>query len=253
MPLKATVPAEPSASNTSNAAATATSVDGAIKKAFRKLVPILVLLYVVAYIDRINVGFAALSMNEDLGLTAAMFGFASTAFYISYSLFEVPSNMMLARFGARLWIPRIMITWGIASTATMFVVGPYSLYFVRALVGLAEAGFLPGMLFYLGSWIPAAHRAKATAIFLAALPIAIMVGSPLSGLILHLDGRLGLDGWRWLFLLEGLPAIVLGIAAYFFLPNRPADATWLTFSSASAASSSFSTSTSWMSRPLSLR
>src|ERR1700754_539817 len=113
------------------------SAQAAIRKAFRRLVPCLVILYVVAYIDRINVGFAALSMNEDLGLTAAMFGFASTAFYISYSLFEVPSNMMLARFGARVWIPRIMITWGIASTATMFVVGPYSLYFVRALVGLA--------------------------------------------------------------------------------------------------------------------
>ena len=190
--------------------------------------PVLVVLYVVAYIDRINVGFAALSMNQDLGLTAAMFGFASTAFYITYSLFEVPSNMMLARFGARVWIPRIMITWGIASTATMFVVGPYSLYFVRALVGLAEAGFLPGMLFYLGNWFPAAHRAKANAIFLAALPIAIMVGSPVSGLILQLDGWLGLDGWRWLFLLEGMPAVFLGIAAYFLLPDRPANAKWLT-------------------------
>jgi ACS family 4-hydroxyphenylacetate permease-like MFS transporter len=136
--------------------------------------------------------------------------------------------MMLARYGARVWIPRIMITWGIASTATMFVVGPNSLYFVRALVGLAEAGFLPGMLFYLGNWIPAAHRAKANAIFLAALPIAIMIGSPLSGLILQLDGWLGLDGWRWLFLIEGVPAVFLGMAAYFLLPDRPADATWLT-------------------------
>jgi MFS transporter, ACS family, 4-hydroxyphenylacetate permease len=208
----------------------ATSSDSAVRKVFRRLVPVLVVLYVIAYIDRINVGFAALSMNEDLGLTATMFGFANTAFYITYSLFEVPSNMMLARHGARVWIPRIMITWGIASTATMFVAGPYSLYFVRSLIGLAEAGFLPGMLFYLGHWIPAAHRAKANAIFLAALPIALMVGSPLSGLILQLDGWLGLDGWRWLFLIEGLPAVLLGIAAYFLLPDRPADANWLTAS-----------------------
>jgi MFS transporter, ACS family, 4-hydroxyphenylacetate permease len=149
-------------------------------------------------------------------------------------LFEVPSNMMLARYGARIWIPRIMITWGIASTATMFVVGPNSLYVVRALVGLAEAGFLPGMLFYLGQWIPAAHRAKANAIFLAALPIALMVGSPLSGLILQLDGWLGLDGWRWLFLIEGLPAVFLGVAAYYLLPNRPTDAKWLTSAEQSA-------------------
>lgn len=202
--------------------------DGAVKKIFRRLVPILVVLYVVAYIDRINIGFAALSMNQDLGLTAAMFGFANTAFYIAYSLFEVPSNMMMARYGARVWIPRIMITWGIASTVTMLVVGPYSLYFVRALVGLAEAGFLPGMLFYLGSWVPAAHRARANAIFLAALPIAIMIGSPVSALILQMDGWLGLEGWRWLFLIEGVPAVFLGMAIYFILPERPADAKWLT-------------------------
>lgn len=201
--------------------------DSAVKKAFRRLVPVVVVLYVIAYIDRINISFAALQMNEDLGLTAAMFGFANTAFYITYSLFEVPSNMMLARYGARVWIARIMITWGLASTATMLVIGPNSLYFIRALIGLAEAGFLPGMLFYLGSWIPATHRAKANAFFLAALPISIMIGSPLSGLILQMDGWLGLDGWRWLFLIEGLPAIFLGVAVFYLLPDRPADAKWL--------------------------
>lgn len=206
----------------------------AIKKVFRRLIPVLVLLYVIAYIDRVNIGFAALSMNQDLALTATMFGLANSAFYIAYSLFEIPSNVMLTKYGPRVWIARIMITWGLASTATMLVVGPYSLYTVRALVGLAEAGFLPGILYYLGSWVPAAHRGRATAIFLSALPIALMVGSPISGLILMMDGWLGLAGWRWLFLIEGLPAVVLGLAVFKLLPDRPSSATWLTAPESSA-------------------
>lgn len=200
----------------------------AIRKIFRRLVPVLVVMYVIAYIDRVNIGFAALSMNQDLALTATMFGLANTAFYIAYSLFEVPSNVLLTKYGPRVWIARIMITWGIASTATMFVVGPNSLYTIRALVGLAEAGFLPGILYYLGSWVPAAHRGRATAIFMSALPIALMVGSPLSGLILMMDGWLGLAGWQWLFLIEGLPAVFLGIAVFKLLPDRPSEAKWLT-------------------------
>jgi ACS family 4-hydroxyphenylacetate permease-like MFS transporter len=199
----------------------------ALRKAFRRLVPCVVILYVIAYIDRINIGFAALSMNQDLGLTAAMFGFANTIFYIGYSFLEVPSNMLLARFGPRLWLARIMISWGIASAATMFVVGPHSLYGVRFLVGAAEAGALPGVLFYLANWFPSSHRGRANAFFLAALPIALLIGSPLSGLVLQMNGLWGLSGWRWLFLLEGLMAVICGFLVYLVLPNRPADAKWL--------------------------
>jgi len=201
--------------------------EAAIRKAFRYLVPWLMLFYVMAYIDRINIGFAALTMNADLGLTFAMFGIANTAFYIMFSLFEVPSNMMLAKYGARIWIPRIMITWGLASMATVFAVGPYSLYTLRALVGLAEAGLLPGIVYYMGYWFPQQHRARANAMFLSALPLALMVGSPISGLILQMDGFLGLAGWRWLFILEGLPSVLLGLGVYFILPNRPKEAKWL--------------------------
>ena len=203
------------------------SEEAAVKKAFRYLVPWLMLFYVLAYVDRINIGFAALSMNAELGLTMTMFGLANTAFYVMFSLFEVPSNMMLAKYGARVWIPRIMITWGLASIATMFAVGPYSLYALRSLVGLAEAGLLPGIIYYMGYWFPQKHRARANAIFLAALPIALMVGSPLSGLILQMDGVLGIAGWRWLFILEGAPSVLLGFAVYFILPERPKQAPWL--------------------------
>jgi ACS family 4-hydroxyphenylacetate permease-like MFS transporter len=202
--------------------------ESAVRKAFRRIVPLLILFYVLSYVDRINVGFAALTMNKDLGLTAAMFGFANTAFYIMFSLFEIPSNVMMAKIGARIWIPRIMITWGIASMATMFAVGPYSLYGLRSLVGLAEAGLMPGILFYMGHWFPKAHRARANGLYLMSVPIALMVGSPVSGLILQMDGLLGLEGWRWLFIIEGLPPVLLGAVVYFILPDRPQQAGWLT-------------------------
>ncbi|MBY0509304.1 MAG: MFS transporter [Rhodospirillaceae bacterium] len=210
-----------------DSASVSVTEEAAIKKAFRYLVPWLMLFYVLAYIDRINIGFAALTMNAELGLTFAMFGIANTAFYVMFSLFEVPSNMMLAKYGARVWIPRIMITWGLASIATMFAVGPYSLYALRALVGLAEAGLLPGIVYYMGYWFPQKHRARANAIFLAALPLSLMIGSPLSGLILQMDGFLGLAGWRWLFIIEGVPSVLLGFAVYFILPERPKNARWL--------------------------
>lgn len=211
----------------SDSAVVSVTEEAAIKKAFRYLVPWLMLFYVLAYIDRINIGFAALTMNAELGLTFAMFGIANTAFYVMFSLFEVPSNMMLAKYGARVWIPRIMITWGLASIATIFAVGPYSLYALRSLVGLAEAGLLPGIVYYMGYWFPQKHRARANAIFLAALPLSLMIGSPLSGLILQMDGFLGLSGWRWLFIIEGVPSVLLGFAVYFILPERPKDARWL--------------------------
>jgi ACS family 4-hydroxyphenylacetate permease-like MFS transporter len=203
--------------------------ESVVRKVSRRLIPFLFLLYVFAYLDRINIGFAALSMNRDLGLTATMFGLANTIFYVGYLLFEIPSNLMLARFGARVWIPRIMITWGIASTATMFASSPGSLYLIRFLVGVAEAGFLPGVLLYLTYWFPPSHRARANAVFMIAMPVTIAFGASISGLILQWgDGALGMAGWRWLFLVEGLPSVVLGVVAASYLTSRPSEASWLT-------------------------
>src|SRR6516164_5584642 len=150
-----------------------------------------------------------------------------TVFYIAYTLFEIPSNLILAKVGARLWIARIMITWGIASAATMFAVGIWSLYGIRALVGIAEAGFLPGILLYLTYWFPSSCRARANALFMMAIPATIAIASGISGFILQMEGFLGLAGWRWLFLLEGLPAVVLGVACLFYLDDGPARAAWL--------------------------
>jgi ACS family 4-hydroxyphenylacetate permease-like MFS transporter len=200
-----------------------------VAKVFRRLIPFLFLLYLFAYLDRINIGFAALLMNRELGLTATMFGIANAIFYAGYVLFEIPSNLMLARFGARVWIPRIMITWGVASTATLFATTPLGLYLIRFLVGVAEAGFVPGVLLYLTYWFPPSHRARANAVFMIAMPVTIAFGASISGLILQWgDGILGMSGWRWLFLIEGLPSVALGIAAAFYLTSRPQDAKWLT-------------------------
>lgn len=201
--------------------------DAVVRKVYRRLVWFLIALFICSYLDRINISFAALAMNKDLNLTATMFGLASSIFYVAYIAAEIPSNMMMPRFGARIWIPRIMITWGLASAATMFASGPYSLYALRALTGLAEAGFMPGILLYLTYWFPSSYRARAIAFFIMAQPITIMFGSSLSGLILDMHGFLGLAGWKWLFLLEGLPAIVLGVIAYFYLADRPETAKWL--------------------------
>jgi ACS family 4-hydroxyphenylacetate permease-like MFS transporter len=205
------------------------TAESVIRKVSRRLIPFLFLLYVFSYLDRINIGFAALSMNRDLGLTSTMFGDANTVFYLGYMFFEIPSNLMLARYGARIWIPRIMITWGIASTATMFASTPASLYLIRFLVGVAEAGFVPGVLLYLTYWFPQSHRARANAVFMIAMPVTIAFGASISGLILQWgDGLLGLAGWRWLFLVEGLPSVLLGVVAAVYLTSRPADAKWLT-------------------------
>ncbi|HEX8027037.1 MAG TPA: MFS transporter [Vicinamibacterales bacterium] len=202
--------------------------DDASRKIFRRVVWYLLVLYVFAYLDRINIGFAALSMNRDLGLTPTTFGVANTIFYLGYMAFEVPSNLMLARFGARTWLARIMITWGIASTATALAGGAVSLYALRLVVGIAEAGFVPGVLLYLTYWFPQATRARANALFMVGQPIAIAFGSVLSGYILRMNGVLGVAGWRWLFILEGVPSIALGVVTFFYLRDRPRDAAWLT-------------------------
>lgn len=202
--------------------------DAAIQKAFWRIMPWCTLIYVIAYIDRVNVGFAALSMNKELGLTATTFGIANTVLFIMYTAFEVPSSLLLMRFGIRRWLPSIMIGWGVASACTMFAVDAYSLYALRGLVGIAEAGLLPGLLFFLSRWFPTGQRAKATALFLGSLPLALIIGGPLSGAIMTLDGWLGLSGWRWLFLLEGLPPILMGICVLLWLPSQPSEANWLT-------------------------
>ena len=194
----------------------------------RRLIPFLFVPYVVSFLDRVNVGFAALdTMNRDVGLSQAAFGFGAGIFFIGYSFFEVPSNLILARTGARLWIARIMITWGLIGSGMMFVRGPLSFYVLRFLLGVAEAGFLPGIIFYLSEWFPADMRARTIARFMTAIPVSVVIGWPISGALLGLRGRLGLTGWQWLFLLEGLPAVVLGVAVLRYLPDRPEAAAWL--------------------------
>lgn len=202
--------------------------DAAYRTVFRRVVWYLFVLYICSYLDRINIGFAALAMNRDLGLTPTTFGIANTVFYLGYMVFEVPSNLMLARLGARTWLARIMVTWGIASTATAFATGDTSLYGLRLLVGIAEAGFLPGVLLYLTYWFPQAYRARANGFFMVAQPLTIAFGSLLSGYILRMDGALGLAGWRWLFILEGVPSVVLGVVTFFYLKDGPREAPWLT-------------------------
>ena len=210
----------------------ATTADAApndlvFRKVFRRLIWFLFILLVVSFIDRINVAFAALTMNKALGLSATAFAMSITVFYVAYALFEVPSNLILAKVGARLWIARIMITWGFASAATMLAVDAWSLFGLRALVGAAEAGFLPGILLYLTYWFPRSCRARANALFIMGIPATIAIASTISGFILQMDGLLALAGWQWLFLLEGLPAVACGIICLFYLDDSPARAKWL--------------------------
>jgi ACS family tartrate transporter-like MFS transporter len=202
-------------------------LQSATAKARRRLIPFLFLLYVVAYLDRINVGFAALQMNAAIGLSATAYSLGAGIFFLSYTAFEVPSNVILARVGARVWITRIMVTWGVAASAMMFVRGVRSFFVLRFLLGAAEAGFFPGIIFCLTRWFPARERARAIAAFMTAVLVAGVVGGPVSGALLLLDGTGGLAGWQWLFLLEGLPAVVLGLVVLRALPERPADARWL--------------------------
>jgi MFS transporter, ACS family, tartrate transporter len=196
-----------------------------------RLVPFIFIGYVIAYLDRVNIGFAAINMQRDLGMSDTIFGYGSALFFIGYALFEIPSNLILQRVGARIWIARIMIVWGLVSMAMMFVTGTSSFYALRVVLGIAEAGFFPGMILYLTYWVPARQRAKTGALFMTAIPVAMLLGAPISEALLKLHGAslLGrtLHGWQWLFLVEGLPAVVLGLAALFWLTDRPEQAAWL--------------------------
>lgn len=199
-----------------------------MKKVFRHLVPFLMFCYFFNFLDRVNVSFAALEMNRDLGFSASVFGFGSGILFLSYMLCETPSNALLARFGARKWLARIMVSWGIIASAMMFITGEYSFYTLRVFLGAAEAGFFPGIIYYLMLWFPAAYRARVTGLFMACIPLSAAIGSPLSTSLLYLDGTFGLRGWQWLFMLEGIPPIVLGVTTYFYLTERPRNATgWL--------------------------
>jgi ACS family tartrate transporter-like MFS transporter len=200
----------------------------AMRKIYLRLLPFAIICYILAYIDRINSSFAALTMRGDLNMSAADYGFAVGTFYWAYFLFEVPSNVIMEKVGARIWIARIMITWGIFATATAFVTGTTSFAIVRFLLGVGEAGFFPGLILYFTYWFPARHHARIVSGFLVGLPIAVAAGAPISTGLMSLDGLYGLKGWQIMYIAEGLPTIVLGVLCYFVMTNKPEQATFLT-------------------------
>jgi ACS family tartrate transporter-like MFS transporter len=200
-----------------------------IAKTARRILPILMVCYFAAFLDRVNIGFAALTMNRDLGFSASAFGFGAGIFFLGYVLCELPSNLLLVRFGARRWIARILITWGVLSAATAFVWSPASFSIVRILLGAAEAGFFPGMIFYMTLWFPRQHRARMFGTFNIAVPLSSVIGAPVSGLVVeYLNGVHGLAGWQWMFILEALPAVIMGIVVLLALPDTPRNASFLT-------------------------
>jgi ACS family tartrate transporter-like MFS transporter len=205
----------------------ATLADTTLSKMKWRLLPFLLVCYLLAYLDRVNVSIAALQMNEDLGFTPTIYAFGGGIFFLGYFLFELPSNWALERVGARRWIARIMISWGLVASAMAFVSGPTSFYWLRFLLGAAEAGFLPGIVYYLSRWFPARERAAIMALFFLGLPLSFVVGAPVSGALLGLDGLFGVAGWKWLYLLEGLPTVVFGILCLKVLTDRPSEAKWL--------------------------
>ena len=198
-----------------------------MRKVYLRLLPFCFALYLICYLDRTNIGFAALTMNKDLGFTSYVYGLGAGAFFWGYFLLEVPSNLILEKVGARRWISRIMVTWGIVSGCFAFVDGPVSFFSLRFLLGLAEAGFFPGMILYFTYWFPPFHRARVIAGFMAAIPVAIGLGAPVSTALLELNGMWGLAGWKWLFLFEAAPAVILGFCTWFYLTDRPEAASWL--------------------------
>src|SRR6266700_7027826 len=200
---------------------------GTIRKVRTRILPFLFLLYIICFLDRINIGFAALTMNEELAITSQQFGLLSGIFFFGYFLFEVPSNLLLHKLGARIWIARILITWGILATLTGLVQSVHQLYAVRFLLGLAEAGYFPGIALYLTYWFRQRDQAQAIALFLAGIPVTSILGAPVSGFILDHVHWLSVSSWRWLLILEGIPAVVGGVLTYFLLPSRPAEAKFL--------------------------
>jgi len=199
----------------------------ALAKASWRILPLLAVGYCISYIDRVNISFAALQMNHALHFSATVYGLGAGLFFVTYALLEVPSNMLLVRFGARRWIARIMLTWGALAIGMMFVRTPLQFYIMRLLLGAAEAGFFPGVVYYLTQWFPAAHRGRAISRFYVSLPLSSVIMGGLAGVLLGLQGRLGLAGWQWLFLVEGLPAVIVGVVILFLLPDRPQTAKWL--------------------------
>ena len=198
------------------------------RKVTRRLVPFLFVCYLAAYLDRVNVGFAKLQMAAELGFDDAVYGLGAGIFFVGYVLFEVPSNLVMLRVGARVWIARIMLTWGLISAAMIYARSPTVFYSLRFLLGVAEAGFIPGVLLFLTHWYPAVRRGRITALFLAAIPCASIIGGPMSGLILRdLSGSLGISGWQWLFIVEAVPSLILGVVTLFYLDDRLTDVTWL--------------------------
>lgn len=198
-----------------------------LRKITWRIVPFIMILYLIAYIDRVNIGFAALTMKEDLGFTASILGFGAGIFFLGYFLFEVPSNVILHKVGARIWIARVMLTWGLIAGGMAFVDSSTSFYVMRFLLGVAEAGFFPGIILYLSYWFPARHRAGVIAMFMAAAPIAVAIGSPISAALLQMDGIWGFSGWQWMFVIEAIPAVILGFVVFFYMTDKPEKATWL--------------------------
>ena len=198
-----------------------------MRKVAWRLAPFLMFCYFIAYLDRVNLSFAGGPMSKDLGFSASVFGGAAGIFFIAYFFFEVPSNLALDRFGARVWIARIMFTWGLIAGAEAFVRGPTSLYAVRLLLGVAEAGFFPGIIFFLTLWFPAAYRARIVGLFMFAIPISTVVGAPISAALLNLDGAYGLKGWQWMFIVEAVPALIMSVVVLLYLTDRPPNALWL--------------------------
>ncbi len=222
------VPGGLSASGAASADAADAAMQSAVHKAALRFVPLLTIAYLFNYLDRTSLGFAALTMNKQLGVSPSQFGLAAGIFFLGYSTFEIPSNLLLYRVGARRWLARIMISWGLVSAANAFVVGPHSFYGVRLLLGIMEAGFFPGVTFFLAAWFPAQYRTRMLAWFLVGIPLSSLIGAPVCGQLLQMDGIWGLAGWQWLFLLVSLPCVPLGIATFFLLADRPQTASWLT-------------------------
>lgn len=198
-----------------------------LRKITWRIVPFIMVLYLIAFIDRVNIGFASLTMNQDLGFSSTVFGVGAGIFFLGYFIFEVPSNLILHKLGARIWIARVMITWGLVSGAMALVQGTTSFYILRFLLGVAEAGFFPGIILYLSYWFPARRRAAVTAMFMAAAPLSTAIGSPISGALLEMHGIWGLAGWQWMFIIEAIPALVFGVVVFFYLTDRPEKAKWL--------------------------